>query len=133
MKKYVTRLKDLAPYTPPGHSRTTNYRLLGPGPGGSERVEVVLGTIDFGGQADAHVHSSNEQGFFILEGRALVEIGDEQETVGPNDFIFLPEGTPHKVVSLEGPPLKILIFYAPPIFREQGHDRRVTDKKEEKC
>ncbi|HYB19556.1 MAG TPA: cupin domain-containing protein [Thermodesulfobacteriota bacterium] len=117
MKKYVTRLKDLAPYTPPGHSRTTNYRLLGPGPSGSERVEVVLGIIEFGGQADAHAHSSNEQGFFILEGRALVAIGEEQETVGPNDFIFLPKGTPHKVVPLEGPPLKILIFYAPPIFR----------------
>ncbi len=119
MSKYVIRLRDLAPYTPPGHSKTTNYRLLGPGPGGSERVEVVLGTIEFGGQADPHAHPGNEQGFFVLEGKALVEIAGERETIGPNDFVFLPKGAMHKVVPLEGPPLKILIFYAPPVFSGQ--------------
>jgi mannose-6-phosphate isomerase-like protein (cupin superfamily) len=35
--------------------------------------------------------------------------------VGPNDFIFLPQGVSHKVVAMEGPPLKLLIIYAPPL------------------
>ncbi|MBI5605008.1 MAG: hypothetical protein HY879_16845 [Deltaproteobacteria bacterium] len=35
--------------------------------------------------------------------------------VGPTDFIHLPAGTRHKVVPLEGQPLKLLIVYAPPL------------------
>jgi putative monooxygenase len=118
--KYITHLKDFSPYVPPGHSKTTNYRLLGPGPGGSGRIEVVLGQIEYGGQADPHTHAKAEQGFFILEGRALVEIAGEKEVVGPNDFIFLPQGVSHKVVAMEGPPLKLLIIYAPPLSSTQN-------------
>gem|GEM_PF-4073856 len=34
--KYIIRLDDLETYSPAGHSRTTNRRLLGPGPRGSQ-------------------------------------------------------------------------------------------------
>ena len=116
MNKYVTHMKDLFPYTPPGHSKTTNYRLLGPSPGGSDRLEVILGQIEYGGQADPHVHPDLEQAFFVLEGKAVVEIERETEVVGPNDFIYLPPGALHRVTPLEGPPLKILIIYSPPLL-----------------
>jgi len=120
MKKYVIHLNNLATYTPPGHSKTTNWRLLGPGSLTSERIEVVLGQIEFGGQADRHAHPNLEQAFFVLEGRAVVEIEGESQVVGPNDFIYLPQGTPHQVTPLKGKPLKLLIIYAPPLssFRD---------------
>ncbi|MBM4332853.1 MAG: cupin domain-containing protein [Deltaproteobacteria bacterium] len=120
MKKYVTHLKDLPSYTPAGHSKTTNYRLLGPGPGGSDHIEVVLGQIEYGGRADPHTHASEEQAIFVMEGKALVEIAEEREVIGPNDFIYLPAGTPHKVAPMEGKPLKLLIIYAPPLSSIQG-------------
>jgi mannose-6-phosphate isomerase-like protein (cupin superfamily) len=115
MKKYITHLIDLPCYTPPGHSKTTNRRLLAPGAFGSNRVEVVLGQMEYGGQADPHLHPDLEQAFFVLEGKAVVEIEGESEVVGPNDFIYLPPGTLHRVTPLEGPLLKLLIIYAPPL------------------
>jgi len=115
MKKYVTHLKDLSSYSPPGHSKTTNLRLLGPGPDGSNRMEVVLGQIEYGGQADPHSHANEEQALFVMEGKALIEIAGEREVVGPNDFIYLPQGTHHKIVPIEGKHLKVLIIYAPPL------------------
>ena len=116
MKKYIIRLKDLSTYTPPGHSQTTNRRLLGPGPFGSSRFEVVHGQIEYGGQADPHSHPNHEQAFFVLEGKAEVEIEGEREVAGPNDFIYLPPGTPHRITPLEGSPLKLLIIYSPPLL-----------------
>jgi mannose-6-phosphate isomerase-like protein (cupin superfamily) len=115
MKKYIAHLNDLPPYSPPGHSRTINRRLLGPGRSGSDRIEVVLGQIEFGGQADPHAHPDQEQAFFVLEGKAVVEIEGESEVVGPNDFVYLPSGTSHQVTPLKGPPLRLLIIYSPPI------------------
>lgn len=115
MKKYIVHLHDLLSYTPPGHSRTANRRLLGPGAFGSDRVEVILGQIEYGGQADPHAHPDLEQALFVLEGKAVVEIEGESEVVGPNDFIYLPPGTSHRVTTLKGPPLKLLIIYSPPL------------------
>lgn len=116
IEKYIIRLKDLVAYSPPGHSKTRNYRLLGPGLGGSDRLKVILGQIEYGGQADPHLHPDLEEAFFVLEGKAAVEIAGETEVVGPDDFIYLPPGTPHRVTPLEGPPLRILIIYSPPLL-----------------
>jgi mannose-6-phosphate isomerase-like protein (cupin superfamily) len=115
MGKYITHLEDLPTYSPAGHSQTTNRRLLGPGPFGSSRFEVVHGQIEYGGQADPHAHRDLEQAFFVLEGKAEVEIEGEREVVGPDDFIYLPPGAPHRVTPLEGSSLKILIIYSPPL------------------
>ena len=123
MKKYVTHIDDLPFYTPPGHSKTRNRRLLGPGSSGSNRIEVVLGEIEYGGQADPHTHSESEQAFFVLEGRAHLEIEGESQTVGPGDFIYLPPGILHRVETMEGPPLRLLILYTPPLSGPSNPDR----------
>lgn len=131
IKKYVRRLEDVPSYMPPGHSKTANYRLLGPGPGGSDRLEIVLGQIEYGGQADCHTHETSEQAFFVLEGKALVKIDGEEDVIGPGDFIYLPQGTFHKVIPLEGQPLKILIVYAPPLSSVQTAEGNEEDRVSE--
>lgn len=113
--KNIVHLYDLPTYTPPGHSQTTNRRLLGPGIGGSQRFEVVFGQIEPGGQAYAHAHPNNEQAFFVLKGKAEVEIEGEVQIVGPADFIFIPPGKRHRVTSLAGSSLQVLIIYSPPL------------------
>jgi quercetin dioxygenase-like cupin family protein len=124
MKRYITHLGDLPFYAPPGHSKTRNRRLLGPGPFGSNRVEVVLGEIEYGGQAEPHAHSGSEQAFLVLEGKAIVEIEGKSQSVGPGDFIYLPVGVPHRVETLEGPNLKLLILYAPPLSGSSNPHRQ---------
>ena len=115
MKKYIVHPRELPTYSPPAHSKTTNRRLLGPGPSGSDRMEVILGEIESGGQADPHVHSDLEQAFFVLQGKAEVEIEGQKAMVGPEDFVFLPPGTVHRVTPLEGAPVRLLVLYSPPL------------------
>jgi len=115
MEKYIVKPHELPTYSPPKHSGTTNRRLLGPGPSGSSRMEVILGELEYGGQADPHVHQDLEQAFFILQGKAEMEIDGEKAVVGPEDFIFLPPGTVHRVTPMKGPPLRLLIIYSPPL------------------
>ena len=128
MKRYIVHSYELPGYTPPAHSQTTNRRLLGPGPFGSERVEVVLGEIEYGGQADPHSHSGVEQAFFVIQGKAVVEIEGQSEVVGPDDFIYLPAGASHRVTPLEGPSLKLLILYAPPLSSSPKSRQKKSQK-----
>lgn len=115
MKNYIIHLSDLPTYYPLGHSQTTNRRLLGPGAGGSSRFEVIYGEIAPGGQADPHAHQIQEQAIYVLTGKAEVEIEGRCYVVGPQDFIFLPAGTSHKVTAIGESSLNLLIIYAPPI------------------
>ncbi|HSR12946.1 MAG TPA: cupin domain-containing protein [Thermodesulfobacteriota bacterium] len=115
MKKFVVHSYEVSPYIPPAHSGTENRRLMGPGGFGSERVEVVLGDIQPGGQADPHSHPGVEQAFFVLEGKAEVEVDGERAVVGPNDFVFFPAGSTHRVTPLAGSKFRLLIVYNPPL------------------
>ncbi len=118
--KYITPLDEVPTYAPAGHSRTVNRRLLGPGPSGSDRFEVVHGRIEYGGQADPHVHEHCEQALFVLGGSADVEIDGVSAVVVPNDFIYIPEGAVHRVTPRGEESLRLLIIYAPPLARATG-------------
>lgn len=47
------------------------------------------------GGAPLHVHSREDECFYVLEGRLMVRCGDEQFDAGPSSFVFLPRGVPH--------------------------------------
>jgi len=134
MKRYIVHSYELPVYSPPAHSHTKNRRLLGPGPFGSGRVEVVLGEIEYGGQADPHSHSGVEQAFFVIQGKAVVEIEGKSAIVGPDDFVYLPAGATHRVIPQEGPTLKLLILYTPPLSspkksKPKGSRKRIEVRK----
>ncbi len=114
--KYIVRPEDVPPYSPAMHTGTVNRRLVGRDVNGSIHVEMVLGVLEPGGVAERHSHDAQEQAMYILEGRALVEVGDSiKEEVGPGTACFFPAGMPHRFEALT--PVKTLVIYAPPLER----------------
>jgi quercetin dioxygenase-like cupin family protein len=114
--RYIVRAEDVPAYSPPLHAGTVNRRLVGRDVNGSTQVEVVLGVLEPGGVAERHSHDGEEQAFYVLEGRALVEVGDRiKEEVGPGTACFFPAGVPHRVEALT--PVRALVIYAPPLER----------------
>ena len=59
-----------------------------------------------------HVHYRDDEGFYILEGSATIEVGDETFEVGPGDFAFGPHGVPHRYST--GPEGCRLLFVTTP-------------------
>jgi mannose-6-phosphate isomerase-like protein (cupin superfamily) len=58
-----------------------------------------------------HVHTHEDELFYILEGEHIVTRGEEEFRLGPGDAIFLPRGVPHaqrRVVPGEGRELVVL-------------------------
>lgn len=114
--RYIVRPEDVPPYAPPLHAGTVNRRLVGKDVNGSRHVEMILGTLEPGGVAERHSHDAQEQAMYILEGRALVEVGDDiKEEVGPGTACFFPAGVAHRFQALT--PVKALVIYAPPLER----------------
>ena len=52
-----------------------------------------------------HVHSNEDELFYVLDGDHVFRVGDTEHTVGPGGFVFAPRGVPHsqrRVVPGEG-------------------------------
>lgn len=47
-----------------------------------------------------HIHLTQDEWFFILEGDYIFQVGDEKYSMKPGDTIFLPRNVPHAFIQL---------------------------------
>lgn len=66
-----------------------------------------------GGGPPPHVHSREEEGFYILEGEITFQVGTQQMVAGPGTFANMPVGVPHSFKNESRQPAKMLITIAP--------------------
>jgi mannose-6-phosphate isomerase-like protein (cupin superfamily) len=60
------------------------------------RMTIVEVTEPPGHEAPLHVHHREDEAFFILEGSATIQVGDETFEVSAGDYAFGPRDVPHK-------------------------------------
>jgi mannose-6-phosphate isomerase-like protein (cupin superfamily) len=60
-----------------------------------------------------HFHKATEEIYYILEGHAQMQVGDDVRLVGPNDAIAIPPGMRHKITNTGGSVLRFLCCCAP--------------------
>jgi len=49
--------------------------------------------------APLHVHHTEDEGFYVLEGSVTIHVGDELVELGPGQHAFGPRGIPHRFVT----------------------------------
>ncbi len=60
-----------------------------------------------------HFHESHSEHILLIEGDGIALIGYKTHTLKKNDLIFIPKGTPHKIINTGKNPIKILSIQAP--------------------
>ena len=61
----------------------------------------------------AHAHEGSDKVYVVLEGRARVRVGDEEQDLGPQQAALAPSGLPHGVRNPGPERLVLLVFMAP--------------------
>jgi mannose-6-phosphate isomerase-like protein (cupin superfamily) len=74
-------------------------------------LSVKAGAADTGGEytlleitfppalaAPLHVHHTEDEGFYVLEGSATIHVGDDVVELGPGQHAFGPRDIPHRFV-----------------------------------
>lgn len=60
-----------------------------------------------------HIHHTEDEAFWVLEGHLTVRCGEETFSAGPGSFVYTPRGTPH-TFRLEGEtPARLLVLLIP--------------------
>lgn len=67
--------------------------------------------IAAGSHLEAHRHDTHEF-YYVLKGRALMQIGAEKREVEPGDLIHIPPNAVHTIAPLGDAPVRALAFAA---------------------
>jgi quercetin dioxygenase-like cupin family protein len=82
-----------------------------------------------GGGPPPHVHTREDEFFYVLDGTFEIRIGDEVHAVGPGGYAYVPRGTVHNFRNAADAPSRLLVGFTPAgmegFFREAG--RPATD------
>src|SRR5205814_7561313 len=89
------------------------YRFLVTGDNTHGTYSMWEAIVPPGGGPPPHVHSREEEGFFILEGEITLHIGEKRIVATAGMFANMPVGTPHSFKNESNRPAKMLISVAP--------------------
>ena len=78
----------------------------------TQHAQAIVITLKPGEQLKRHI-TPVDAIFFVLEGRGVVEVGDEKEEVGPNILIDSPARIPHCWYNESGSTLRVLVVKVP--------------------
>jgi quercetin dioxygenase-like cupin family protein len=102
----------------PGEGRTLAivgdvYRFLATGEDTAGTYAMWEAIVPPGGGPPPHVHTREEEGFYILEGEITFQINDERLVATAGMFANMPVGTPHSFKNESDRPARMLISVAP--------------------
>jgi mannose-6-phosphate isomerase-like protein (cupin superfamily) len=120
-RRYFVKSGEVEGYHPANHVGTVNHRIIGRETVGSEKIELIHGTIQKGKGALPHAHPGIEQVCYMLEGRARAEVNGEICELNPGDACFFPADCMHTFTVVSDEPVKVLVIYSPPY--EENPDR----------
>jgi quercetin dioxygenase-like cupin family protein len=106
---------------------TMTFKATGESTGGS--VVLIENLTAPGGGPPPHVHTREDEFFYVLDGTFEIRIGNELHAVGPGGFAYVPRHTVHCFRNRADTPSRILVGFTPAgiegFFRESG--RPATD------
>ena len=89
------------------------YRFLATGDDTNGKYAMFEAIVPPGGGPPPHVHSREEEGFFILEGEITFTVNGQRVVAKAGTFANMPVGTPHSFKNESRQPAKMLISVAP--------------------
>src|SRR6478752_5267205 len=102
----------------PGEGRTIAvvgdvYRFLATGEDTNGKYAVWEAIVPPGGGPPPHVHSREEEGFYVLEGEIALTVNGERVVAAAGTFANMPVGTPHSFKNESARTARMLISVAP--------------------
>src|SRR5947209_5773821 len=89
------------------------YRFLATGEDTNGKYAMWEAIVPPGGGPPPHVHSREEEAFYILEGEITSQIADSRLVARAGTFANMSVGTPHSFKNESSTPARMLISVAP--------------------
>jgi quercetin dioxygenase-like cupin family protein len=96
---------------------------------GSEQTDGRFGLMEMvapkGREPSRHLHYTDDEGFYVLEGELTFYVGEQRYAAGPGTFVFLPHGVAHSY-TFETDVVRMLSIVAPGGLERHFRDPRFS-------
>jgi mannose-6-phosphate isomerase-like protein (cupin superfamily) len=79
----------------------------------SERMFCDLYCFEPGQAQPVHAHAGSDKIYFVVQGRGLFQVGDEEQELAESSIVMAPSGKSHGVKNPGPARLVLLVFMAP--------------------
>ncbi|HSK11522.1 MAG TPA: cupin domain-containing protein [Vicinamibacterales bacterium] len=87
------------------------FLVTGEESGGAYFVMEAL--VPPGGGPPPHIHSREDETFYLVEGQIEFLLGDKTITAGPGDFVNVPRGTVHRFTNTGTATARLVLTFTP--------------------
>ena len=124
--------KKKAPYhRKPGQGTTYDIGIEATVKAGEARSTNGAAVIEFvtrkGEEPGDHVHDTEDEMFYVVDGRITFVCDGKRFDAGPGGFVFLPSGLSHNYIIRGRKPVRLLVITAPPRKNSKGWGGFVGD------
>jgi mannose-6-phosphate isomerase-like protein (cupin superfamily) len=111
----------------PGEWKFTRQQGLG----AYSMVEITAAEARPGWPAPGHVHTREDESWYVIEGELEFQVGDREATAGPGTLVYAPRNVPHRY-HVSKAPARYLLFFTPggiePLFAEVAELQKKLDR-----
>jgi mannose-6-phosphate isomerase-like protein (cupin superfamily) len=111
----------------PGEWKFTRSQGLG----AYSMVEITAAEARPGWPAPGHVHTREDESWYVIEGELEFQVGDLEATASPGTLVYAPRNVPHRY-HVSKAPARYLLFFTPggiePLFVEVAELQKKLDR-----
>ena len=82
----------------------------------NQYASITLVKVDTDGFIPTHVHQIETETVWIMSGRSMITVGEQDHTIESGAGITIPEGMPHSLNNIGNKPIELLAIHTPPVF-----------------
>ena len=98
----------------PGHfDGALSKELIAKGIVGTDRLDFRISHYQPMAYVEEHVHSIQEQVYYVLEGEGMLTLDGEEHLMRPHDYVWVPPGVVHGFTACGTSPLVFFVLTAP--------------------
>jgi quercetin dioxygenase-like cupin family protein len=113
MSPHINQPADCPTYRVLGGDVIT-IRATGETTGGA--FTLLETTVPPGGGPPPHVHTREDESFYVVEGEFEFRTPGDTRRIGPGAFVFAPRNVPHAFRNVGAAPGKLIVFVQPAGF-----------------
>jgi quercetin dioxygenase-like cupin family protein len=79
----------------------------------TDRFFCDLYCFEPGQEQSPHTHGGQDKVYYVIEGKGLFRVGDEEKELGAGEIVLAPAGENHGVANQSQQRLSVLVFVTP--------------------
>jgi len=98
---------------PGHHGGALSKELVSESLVGTRKLDVRISHYQPMAHVENHVHTVQEQVYYVLEGEGMLTLDGEEHIVRPHDYVWIPVGVYHSITACGISPLVFLVISGP--------------------